>query len=64
MNDLEHEEYLERIREVQNEVSRALDRAGVTALPYLFEDDIYVEGALTDIVKVYLDWRSEIEELG
>lgn len=61
----EAEERVERIAELKKEIADALTEVGVVALPWELEGDIYVEGALTDIVSVYLDWRSEIdEELG
>lgn len=61
----EEEERAERVAELKQEISAALSNVGVGAYPYELEGDLYVEVALTDIVKVYLEWRSEIdEELG
>lgn len=59
------DEDAERIGDLKREIGNALIRAGVNAYPYELENDILVHGALTDIIKVYLDYRSEIdEELG
>lgn len=61
----EEEERAERIGELKSQISADLKEAGVNAFPWELEDDILVHGALTDIVKVYRGWRSEIdEELG
>jgi hypothetical protein len=61
----EEEARAERVAELKKDIFEALKREGVSAYPWEIEGDIYVEGALTDIVKVYLEWRSEIdEELG
>lgn len=61
----EAEERAERMSELKHDIAKALEREGVLAEPFRLEGDIYVEGALTDIVRVYLEWRSEIdEELG
>lgn len=63
--ELEALENAERIIELKEGIAYDLGQEGVVAYPHYISNDIYVEGALTDIVKVYLDWRSEIdEELG
>lgn len=61
----EERERAEWLSELKKDIAYALGQKGVAAYPFELEGDIYVEGALTDIVKVYLEWRSEIdEELG
>lgn len=61
----EAEEAAERMGELKLDISKALRDVGVHADPFMLERDIYVGGALSNIVKVYLEWRSEIdEELG
>lgn len=46
---------------LRKQIAASLKANGVYADPFEIEDDILVEGALTDIVKVYLQWRSEID---
>lgn len=59
------DEDAERIGYLKETISDALAKAGVVAYPNELENDILVDGALTDIVRVYLEYRSEIdEELG
>ena len=60
----EQEERAERISEVKKRIAVQLEQAGVTALPWELEDDIYVEGPLTVILEALAGWRSELEELG
>ncbi len=58
------EERAERISEVKKMIAVQLEQAGVTAMPWELEDDIYVEGPLTVILEALDGWRSELEELG
>lgn len=59
------DEDAERLDELKNEIAVALGRRGVHVDTHEVEDDLIVWGPLTDIVAVYLDHRSEIdEELG
>lgn len=60
----EQEEHAERISEVKKMITVQLEQAGVTALPWELEGDIYVEGPLTVILEALEGWRSELEELG
>ena len=60
----EQEERAERISELKKRIAVQLEQAGVTALPWELEDDIYVEGPLTVILEALDGWRSELEELG
>ena len=60
----EQEERAERISEVKKAIAVQLEQAGVTALPWELEGDIYVEGPLTVILEALEGGRSELEELG
>lgn len=53
------------LSQLKRDIAKALERKGVEAYPADNMRDIYVHGWLTDIVAVYLEYRSEIdEELG
>lgn len=60
----EQEERAERISEVKKMIAVQLEQAGVTALPWELEGDVYVAGPLTVILEALDGWRSELEELG
>ena len=60
----EQEERAERISEVKKRIAVQLEQAGVTALPWELEGDVYVDGPLTVILEALDGWRSELEELG
>ena len=60
----EQEARAERIHEVKKMITVQLEQAGVTALPWELEGDVYVEGPLTVILEALDGWRSELEELG
>ena len=60
----EQEEHAERIYEVKKMISAQLEQAGVPALPWELENDVYVGGPLTVILEALDGWRSELEELG
>lgn len=58
-------EDFKRIEELVHQIAAALGASGVDAIPNSDAADVWVQGWLTDIVGVYLEWRSEIdEELG
>lgn len=63
MSDYDEDDQ-ERIAHLKSEMTVALIRRGVQALPFEIEGDIYVEGPLSVIAEFCQDWRSEIEELG
>lgn len=54
----------DRIHDLKKTLSKSLEeRTSTNAYPWQAEDDIYVEGYLSEIIEWAQDWRSEIEEL-
>lgn len=62
----EEKERAERIHEVKHELAGAIafETEDVEAYPTRLEDDLWVEGPLSQIMYFCQQWRSEIEELG
>lgn len=64
--DEEERERAERIHEVKHILAGALafETEDVESEPTRLEDDLWVEGPLSQIMEFCQSWRSEIEELG
>lgn len=64
MND-EERERAERIAEVKRDLAQSFELSVSGEADYSqMENDVWVEGPLSEIFEWAQDWRSEIEELG
>ena len=65
-HDQEEAERAERIHEVKYALAAAIatETEDVESEPSRLEDDLWVEGPLSQIMEFCREWRSEIEELG
>lgn len=60
----EQEARAERISQVKKDLADDLNQYGVSAFPFMLENDVLVEGPLSVIMEFCQANRSEIEELG